>query len=251
MSTGPGTVVLDRTLDPSRTTTLLCDADGTLFPSEEPAYAASADVTNGFLADLGADRPFSPAELQSMTNGKNFRAAAQELARGYGRDLAPGDLDGWVQREKDVVTAHLRTVLVPDADVRGPLEVLAQRFTLAAVTSSASSRLQACLEVTGLDGFFADDRRFSAEDSLDVPTSKPDPAVYAFAGQRLGVTPDVAVAVEDSVNGTLSAVAAGFPTIGTVQFVPAEERAARTAALREAGAVAVVTSWAEVVDLLT
>ena len=29
---------------------LLCDADGNLFPSEEPAFEASAEVTNAFLA---------------------------------------------------------------------------------------------------------------------------------------------------------------------------------------------------------
>ncbi|WP_432515041.1 HAD family hydrolase [Kineococcus sp. SYSU DK001] len=232
-------------------TTLLCDADGTLFPSEEPAYAASAEVTNRFLAELGAERPFAPEELQAMTNGKNFRAAAQELARGYGRDLAGADLDAWVGQEKDVVTAHLRTVLRPDAAVRDPLRTLAGRFGLAAVTSSASSRLAACLEVTDLADLFDAARRFSAEDSLPVPTSKPDPAVYAFAGRELGVTPDEAVAVEDSINGALSAVAAGFPTIGTVQFVPGDDREARAEALREAGAAVVVSSWAEVVELLT
>jgi FMN phosphatase YigB (HAD superfamily) len=122
--------------DPAAVTTLLCDADGTLFPSEEPAYAASADVTNRFLAGLGAGRAFAPDELQRMTNGKNFRAAAAELAAGHGRELARADLEGWVA-EEDVVTAHLRTVLRPDRAVREPLERLAGRFGLAAVTSSA------------------------------------------------------------------------------------------------------------------
>jgi FMN phosphatase YigB (HAD superfamily) len=122
--------------DPAAVTTLLCDADGTLFPFEEPAYAASADVTNRFLAGLGAGRAFAPDELQRMTNGKNFRAAAAELAAGHGRELARADLEGWVA-EEDVVTAHLRTVLRPDRAVREPLERLAGRFGLAAVTSSA------------------------------------------------------------------------------------------------------------------
>lgn len=35
-----------RHFDPARITTLLCDADGNLFPSEEPAYEASVEVTN-------------------------------------------------------------------------------------------------------------------------------------------------------------------------------------------------------------
>ena len=237
-------------LDPAAVTTLLCDADGTLFPSEEPAYAASADVTNRFLAGLGAQRAFAPEELQRMTNGKNFRAAAAQLATGYGRELTRADLEGWVAEAKDVVTAHLRTVLRPDPAVRGPLERLSCRFALAAVTSSASSRLADCLEVTGLAPLFGAGRRFSAEDSLPEPTSKPDPAVYLHAGATLGVGTAEAVAVEDSLNGARSAVAAGYPTIGILQFVPEVERRERAGALREVGVAAVVGSWAEVEDVL-
>ncbi|MFD2089987.1 HAD family hydrolase [Blastococcus deserti] len=235
---------------PWSATVLLCDADGTLFPSEEPAYAASADVTNRFLAHLGARRPYTPLELQRMTNGKNFRGAAHELAAGYGRELAREDLEHWVAEEKEVVTAHLRTALRPDPDVHECLTRLAGRFALAAVTSSACSRLDACLEVTGLAPLFPPDRRFSAEDSLPEPTSKPDPAVYAHAGRQLGITPDDAIAVEDSVNGALSAVAAGYRTIGMLAFVPPEDRRVRTDALRQAGTATVVPSWAELVDLL-
>ncbi len=237
-------------LDPAAVTTLLVDADGTLFPSEEPAYAASADVTNRFLAGLGAERAFAPDELQRMTNGKNFRAAAAQLATGYGRELTRADLEDWVTEEKDVVTAHLRTVLRPDPAVRGPLERLSGRFALAAVTSSAASRLAACLEVTGLARFFDAERRFSAEDSLTEPTSKPDPAVYVYAGATLGVGPGEAVAVEDSLNGARSAVAAGYPTIGILQFVPDADRRERAEALREVGVAAVVGSWADAEELL-
>jgi HAD superfamily hydrolase (TIGR01509 family) len=209
-------------------------------------------VTNRFLADvLGAEREYSAAELQSMTNGKNFRGAAQELAAGYGRELARADVDSWVAEEKDVVTAALREELRPDPGVHDPLTRLAQRFTLAAVTSSALSRLGACLEVTDLAPLFPADRRFSAEDSLDEPTSKPDPAVYAHAGQVLGITPDEGLAVEDSINGALSAVAAGYRTVGIVQFVPAADRDARQTGLREAGVRVVVGSWAELEQLLS
>ena len=239
-------------LDGAAVTHLLCDADGTLFPSEEPAYAASMGVTNRFLTDvLGAEREYSAAELQSMTNGKNFRGAAQELAAGYGRELARADVDGWVAEEKDVVTAALQDELRPDPGVHDPLTRLARRFTLAAVTSSALSRLGACLEVTDLAPLFPADRRFSAEDSLAEPTSKPDPAVYAHAGQVLGITPDEGIAVEDSINGALSAVAAGYRTVGIVQFVPAADRDARETALREAGVAVVVGSWAELEQLLS
>jgi beta-phosphoglucomutase-like phosphatase (HAD superfamily) len=56
--------------------------------------------------------------------------------------------------------------------------------------------------------------------------------------------------VEDSVPGAQSAVAAGFPTIGNVMFVPGPERADRIRALRQAGVSAVVASWQELADMV-
>lgn len=236
-------------LDLTAVTTLLCDADGTLFPSEEPAYAASVGVTNRFLADLGVEISYEAVELQQLTNGKNFRATASDFAAHYGKTLRQTDLDAWVTEEKHVVTAHLRTALAPDPSVTDPVATLGERFLLAAVTSSALSRLHACLEVTGLATAFPPELWFSAEDSLPQPTSKPDPAVYALAGEKLGIATEEGLAIEDSVNGTLSAVAAGYRTIGTVQFVPAAERATRADQLVEAGAVAVVDDLWELVEL--
>ncbi len=232
------------------TRVLLCDADGCLFPSEEPAFAASTEVTNALLAELGIARRFDAEELQAFAVGKNFRATALELAASHGATLDPGALERWVQEEKRAVIAHLGAVLRPDPAVIEPLTRLAARHELAIVSSSALARLVACVSATGLDELLPPERHFSAEDSLPVPTSKPDPAVYALAGERLGVAGDEALAIEDSVTGTRSAVGAGFPTVGNLAFVPQDERAARAEALREAGAAALIESWAELGPLL-
>lgn len=44
----------------------------------------------------------------------------------------------------------------------------------------------------------------------DVPHSKPDPAVYLLAMQKLGVNSDECIAIEDTENGIKSALAAGL-----------------------------------------
>jgi HAD superfamily hydrolase (TIGR01509 family) len=229
-------------------TTLLCDADGNLFPSEEPAFVISADVTHEFLAALGLDVRYSPEELRLTTTGKNFRATAADLAAANGIDdamLSGDELERWVEEEQRRVTAHLASVLRPDPHVLRPLLRLSTTHLLAAVSSSAQARLAACFTATGLDELIPPDRRFSAEDSLPVPSSKPDPAIYLHACRELQVPPASALAVEDSVPGVQSAVAAGIPTIGNIQFVPVHERAERVAQLRAAGARSVVASWAE------
>jgi HAD superfamily hydrolase (TIGR01509 family) len=234
-----------RPFDPTGIELLLCDADGNLFPSEEPAFAASADVTNRCLAELGVPWRIDSEQLRRQTTGKSFRTTIVDLAREGGKRLAPGDLERWVAEERRVVTAHLGTALRPDAETIAALTRLGERFGLAVVSSSALERLAACFSATGLDALFPPERRFSAEDSLERPASKPDPAIYRFAAHALGARDGAAVAIEDSVAGVQSAVAAGLVAIGNVAHVASAERGARVAALHAAGAATVVASWSE------
>jgi HAD superfamily hydrolase (TIGR01509 family) len=261
--------------DPAPITTLLCDADDNLFPSEKPAFDASVEVTNRFLARFGVTAPLSADELRKQATGKNFRSTALDLAvlcevpieqtLAHGRpaalvaadsDVATGsalcadELEQWVGQEREQVTAHLAATLKPDPQVLSPLQALASRFTLAAVSSSASTRLNACFTATGLDPLIPAALRFSAEDSLPVPTSKPNPAVYLHTGQVMDVDAPHGLAIEDSVPGVTSAVAAGYLTVGNLMFVPADERHSRSAELIDAGAVAITESWQALADVL-
>ncbi|GAA1831966.1 HAD family hydrolase [Microlunatus capsulatus] len=241
-------------LDLTAVRTLLCDADGTLFASEEPAFEASVGVTNAYLEQIGAPERYTAEQLRLAANGKSFRLTLTELARAHG--VATGstgfarDLEAWVAQENEVVTRHLAAVLAPDEDVSAPLRALDAEFGLALVSSSSLTRIDASLRSAALDGLFPVARRFSAQDSLPVPTSKPDPAVYRLALQQLGLAPGAALAVEDAVPGAQSAVAAGLYTVGMLCFVPPAERAERVVDLQRAGVHALVDTWAELAALL-
>jgi HAD superfamily hydrolase (TIGR01509 family) len=264
-----------RPFDPASITTLLLDADDNLFPSEAPAFDASAQVTTRFLARFGVTAPLSGDELRKKAVGKNFRSTATDLAvlsgvpfekalaegRSDARvasdsDVADGlaltadELEKWVREEREQVTAHLAVTLQPDPEVLAPLQDLAPRFAMAAVSSSALGRLKASFTAAGLDDLIPEAVRFSAEDSLAKPISKPDPAVYLQAGRILGVEGPHGLAVEDSVPGVTSAVAAGYYAVGNVMFVPADERQGRIRELIDAGAVAVTDSWRALADAL-
>lgn len=239
-----------RQFDPAPITTLLCDADDNLFPSEKPAFAASVEVINRFLARFGVTAPFTAEELRKRAVGKNFRSTALDLAVQAGVSVDPDELEQWVGEEREQVTAHLAATLKPDPQVLAPLQALASRYALAAVSSSATKRLDACFTATGLDPLIPAHLRFSAEDSLPVPTSKPDPAVYLHAGQEMEIEAHQGLAIEDSVPGVKSAVAAGYLTVGNVMFVPADERSCRSAELIDAGAVAITDSWRALADAL-
>ena len=228
---------------------MLLDADDNLFPSEAPAFDASAEVTTRFLARFDVSAPLSGDELRKKAVGKNFRSTATDLAVlsgvpfekaladgrpdavvasdsdvASGRALTADELEQWVRQEREQVTAHLAVTLKPDPEVLEPLQDLASRYAMAAVSSSALARLKASFTAAGLDPLDPGGLRFSAEDSLPVPTSKPDPAVYMHAGRVLGVEGSSGLAVEDSVPGVKSAVAAGYFAVGNVMFVPADER---------------------------
>jgi HAD superfamily hydrolase (TIGR01509 family) len=231
-------------------TTLLCDADGTLFPSEDPAYDASAIVTQDFAAHYGLEGTFTAEELRRVGAGRNFRATARDLLTSAGGEVDATELGRWVHREKEDVTAHLQKTLATDDEVMSALADLEQRFELAIVTSSAERRVAVCCAVTGVDRFFAADALYSAEDSLPTPVSKPDPAIYLHALRSLRIPASSAVAIEDSANGTKSAVAAGIRTVGLVRFVDRSEQDRRATELLDAGAEAVFRSWPELVEAL-
>ena len=66
-----------------RVTHLLCDADGNLFPSEEPAFDASVEVTNAFLASLG----IGPVRLAPWTVARALAGGGDETARIIVREI--------------------------------------------------------------------------------------------------------------------------------------------------------------------
>jgi len=56
-----------------------------------------------------------------------------------------------------------------------------------------------------------------------VPKKKPDPGIYLYALEKLGIAPDEAIAFEDSRNGLLASMGAGLKTVITVNGYTAEE----------------------------
>ena len=89
------------------------------------------------------------------------------------------------------------------------LRLLRERGVPCAVASSTRiSEVRRRLEKVGVLGFF---RAVAGGD--EVPDSKPDPAVYLLAAERLGVTASECLAFEDTDHGANAAHAAGMRVI--------------------------------------
>lgn len=77
-------------------------------------------------------------------------------------------------------------------------------------SSSSLERIRFSLTRTGLIGFFGDNI-FSSQ---QVARGKPAPDLFLFAAGRMGIAPERAVVIEDSIYGVEGARAAGMRAIG-------------------------------------
>ena len=145
--------------------------------------------------------------------GQNFRGVVHGMETKYKFTLSDEERDTYVRMEEDRVIATLLKKAQPCAGATEALERNKEKYGMAVVSSSALRRVQASVEKVKQDYLFPKGHIFSAATSLPKPTTKPDPAIYLYAMEQIGVKPTECVAVEDSKSGTLSAVRAGIPTI--------------------------------------
>ena len=97
------------------------------------------------------------------------------------------------------------------------------KYPMSVVSTSAKSRVVASIEKAGIDHYFPNEHVYSAATSLNPPSSKPDPKIYLYACEQLGVKPEEAVTVEDSKSGATAAMRAGIPCIGYTGIYLEEE----------------------------
>lgn len=234
-------------LTSTQITALLFDCDNTLVLSEELAFEACAELINKICAERDLTITFTGETLIQEFVGQNFRGMLNSLQERYNIKISPEDLETYVTAEEDAVITKLKAALRPCPGVDDELEKLAasNKYLLSVVSSSALRRVRASIEKVGQDKYFKGDVVFSAATSLPVPTSKPDPAVYNFAMEKLGKTPQECVAIEDSKSGTLSGTRAGMKVVGYVGPYPDDKKVEMEKVLRDAGAVIIMQDWSE------
>ena len=84
-------------------------------------------------------------------------------------------------------------------------ELQSRGIVLAVASSSNREWIEGFLTQYGLLGYFP-----TIVSSDDVSEVKPSPEIYEVALERLGITAEEAIAVEDSYNGSIAAITAGI-----------------------------------------
>lgn len=180
--------------------------------------------------------------------GQNFRGMMGSIQEKYNFTIPSDKLEGYVTKEEDKVIAKLEAKAKPCVGASEALERLSEtkKYGFAVVSSSALRRVLASIKKVDQYKYFDEERVFSAATSLPEPTSKPNPAIYLHALEKVGKTATETVAVEDSKSGALSAVRAGIPVIAYVgSYIGEETQKQMATALTEFGAKTVMYHWSE------
>lgn len=190
---------------------LIFDVDGTLAETEELHRRAFNETFAAEGLSWHWDRP-TYRDLLRTTGGK-------ERMRAYIRDHLPADApdEADIPRIHAAKTARYGELIAEGAVVLRPgiaelvADARATGRALAIATTTSRPNIDAlCLATFGK----AVDTVFDVVAAGDeVPRKKPAPDVYLLALERLGLPAQVCVALEDSRNGLLSAVAAGIACV--------------------------------------
>jgi HAD superfamily hydrolase (TIGR01509 family) len=175
---------------------VLFDCDGTLVDSE----TLTAEVYCALLRELG-HAPEPEAILQGC-RGRQLAAFLADLEAQFG--ALPGDFVATFRaRLAPVLRARLR-------EIEGAGALLAGMTHPVCVASNAlRSKIELCLEATGLARFFGG-RIFSA---YEVGAFKPAPGLFLHAAQAMGAAPARCLVVEDSEPGVAAGLAAGMRVV--------------------------------------
>jgi len=203
---------------------ILLDCDNTLCKSERLAFEACADLTNEVLEKYGIPDRYDTDSLLEDFVGNNFRNMLIGLQKKHNFTMSQKDVEDYVDMELGRVTQKLSEKCEECPGVTEQLEwAKAQGYPMSVVSTSAKPRVVASLKKTGLMRFFEDKHVYSAATSLSPPSSKPDPKIYLYACEQLGVKPEEVLTVEDSNSGATAAMRANIPTIGYVGIYGIEE----------------------------
>jgi HAD superfamily hydrolase (TIGR01509 family) len=204
------------------------DCDGVLADTERYGHLVAF---NQMFAEFGLPVHWSVAEYQRKLHiggGKERLAslltpefiAAARLSPDAAEQQAA--ISAWHRRKTEIYTELVATGAVPPRPgiARIVKAALTSGWQVAVASTSAETSVRATLSrAVGADqaaavAVFAGDI---------VPRKKPAPDIYLLALDRLGVTADGVVVIEDSRNGLVAATAAGLTCVITVNDFTAGE----------------------------
>ncbi|MFE2522475.1 HAD family hydrolase [Streptomyces mirabilis] len=205
---------------------VIFDNDGVLVDSEP----ISNTILAAYLTELGHPTSYEESIRDYMGSAMH---RIHELVQERSGQRLPEDFDDVFHGR---VFAAFERELQPVPGAVQLLEKLAADEVPYCVASSGShERIRVGHRKTGLDRWFGEGRVFSSQ---DVGRGKPAPDLFLYAAERMGVSPQRCVVVEDSPLGVRAANAAGMDVYGFTAMTPAAKLTGATQIFSELGELA-------------
>jgi HAD superfamily hydrolase (TIGR01509 family) len=207
---------------------LIFDCDGVLADTERHGHLPAFNRT---FAEFGLPVRWSDAEYarKVLVGGGKERMATLLTPEFVEANGLPADAEGqretlaaWHRRKTAIYTETIEGGSIPPRPgvrrVAG--EAAGAGWTLAVASTSAEQSVRSVLEVAVGPELAA---RFGVFAGDVVAHKKPAPDIYRLAVERLGVSPDDTLVVEDSRNGLRAALSAGLTCLVTTSGYTADE----------------------------
>ncbi len=187
---------------------LIFDMDGTLVHSDPTHLQAFAEVLGpeGVVIDDALYR----SAIIGRTNDAIFASLLPHRTVEEHEDFADRKEAAFRRRALDLKPLEGLVDLLDWADARG--------IRIALVTNAPVLNATHMLDVLGIA------ERFAVKVTIEqVERGKPDPLPYLTALERLGISPDEAIAFEDSPSGMKAAKGAGLFSFGVLTGLTADD----------------------------
>lgn len=197
----------DRTHQPPPIEAVIFDCDGTLVDSEPLGFESIIEHASAHGAT------FDLPELAAM-KGQSMRSYLATVAARLDKPL-PDDYEATL-RERMAATFRARLQPMP-----GAADMLARlKIPYCVASNGPRSKIELTLGITGMLDRFGG-RIYSA---YEVGSFKPDPGLFLYAANAMGVPPERCAVVEDSVSGVKAGLAAGMAVyvLRSAEPLPAE-----------------------------
>ena len=177
---------------------LIFDCDGTLVDSERVGNQVIVESVRDFGLDLSLEEALEAFTGRKMTDTLGIIQArlGHPLPKDYLHTLRAQMAEAFKTRLNAMEGVHelLRTLQVP----------------ICVASNGPHEKMEVSLGVTGLIDYF-EYRIFSA---YECDSWKPEPGLFLFAAERLGIDPIDCAVIEDSPLGVEAALRAGMTAFG-------------------------------------
>ncbi len=182
---------------------VIFDLDGVIVSTDEYHFHAWKMIAD--REGIPFDRTTNEA-LRGVSRMESLEIILRKATRAY----SPGEKKELAEQKNNFYRESLND-LTPGEILPGVLDVLASLKArgIKVAIGSSSRNAKAILRKIGLDKSFDE-----IVDGTDISRSKPDPEVFSLGAERLGISPEECLVVEDADAGIDAALAAGMRALG-------------------------------------